>query len=113
LQALGLTAALLGGCSEAELPQRNLQADDCLREVKLEQLDAALSRCDKVVAQYPNDPAPRNERSLLLALKGDDAAACRDIEAAHRLAQRPGKGKLDPMLVSELSMRHRSCQASR
>jgi len=111
LQTLCLTAALLSGCSEAELPQRSLQADDCLREVQLEQLDAALSRCDRVVAQYPNDPAPRNERSLLLALKGDDAAACREIEAAHKLAQQQGTGKLDPMLVSELSMRRRSCQS--
>ncbi|MEB3173338.1 MAG: hypothetical protein VKL97_05680 [Cyanobacteriota bacterium] len=113
--SLGLGCALLSGCSEAELPQRSLNRDDCLREVQLEQLDAAIKRCNQVVAQFPQDPGPRNERSLLLALMGDDAAACREIEAAHKLAQQASKANkpsLDPLLSSELATRRQSCQSS-
>ena len=110
LPTLGLSTLLLSSCNEADLPQRSLQPDDCLREVRIAELQQAISRCNKVVAQYPNDPAPRNERSLLLALAGDDAAACREIDAAHRLSQRAPKNSLDPLLVSELAIRRRSCQ---
>lgn len=113
LKVLSLGVLLLGGCAEADLPQRSVQRDDCLREVRLDQLQQALHRCDQVVAQYPQDPAPRNERSLLLALAGNDQAACREIEAAHRLAAKPSAGRLDPLLVSELEMRRRSCQSER
>ncbi|MEB3275529.1 MAG: hypothetical protein VKM92_01070 [Cyanobacteriota bacterium] len=105
-----VSALLISGCSEAELPQRTLQADDCLREVRLDQLPQAISRCDKVVAQYPGDPGPRNERSLLLALDGQDDAACREIAAAHALIAKARPGRLDPMLVSELKVRQRSCR---
>lgn len=112
LKLLSLAAVLLSGCSEAELPQRSLQPDDCLREVQLDQLQQAIARCDRVVAQFPQDPGPRNERSLLLALAGNDQAACREIEAAHRLAQQARPNSLDPLLVSELAMRRRSCRDS-
>lgn len=105
-----VSALLINGCSEAELPQRTLQIDDCLREVRLDQLQQAISRCDKVVAQFPSDPAPRNERSLLLALAGQDEAACREIAAANALVAKAKPGRLDPMLVSELKMRQRSCR---
>ncbi|MEB3235648.1 MAG: hypothetical protein VKM98_09495 [Cyanobacteriota bacterium] len=113
LNTVALGALLLGGCSEAELPQRSLQRDDCLREVRLDQLPQALGRCDKVVAAFPSDPGPRNERSLLLALSGDDPAACRDIAAAQQLARQAKPGSLDPLLVSELAVRQRSCQRQR
>ena len=109
LNGLGLCVLLLSGCSEAELPQRSLQPDDCLRNVRLDQLPQAIQRCDQVVARFPQDPQPRNERSLLLALSGNDAAACREIDAAHRLAQTAKPATLDPMLRSELEMRRRSC----
>jgi len=112
LLAICFSALLLGGCSEAELPERSLQADDCLREVRLDQLQQAINRCNKVVAQFPSDPAPRNERSLLLALAGDDPAACREIEAATALAAKSKPASLDPMLLSELRVRQRSCQAA-
>ena len=107
------TSALLAGCSEADLPERSLQRDDCLRDVRLEQLQQALTRCNAVVAQYPQDPGPRNERSLLLALAGDDAGACREIESARALAQRAKAGSIDPLLRSELEMRWRSCRSDR
>lgn len=105
-----VSALLISGCSEAELPQRTLRADDCLRQVRLDQLSQAISRCDKVVAQFPSDPAPRNERSLLLALAGQDEAACREITAAHALIAKARPERVDPMLVSELKVRQHSCR---
>ena len=108
-----MTGLLLQACSEAELPQRSVQPDDCLRDVQLDQLQQALKRCDQVVARYPRDPAPRNERSLLLSLNGQDQAACREIEAAHALARQARAGSVDPLLASELRMRRQSCRTNR
>ncbi|MBM5799701.1 MAG: hypothetical protein FJ077_02420 [Cyanobacteria bacterium K_DeepCast_35m_m2_023] len=111
LAALGLTlTAALVGCSEADLPQRTMRRDDCLRDVSLQALPQALRRCDQVVARFANDPGPRNERSVLLALAGDDKAACRDIEAAMTLVRQAPAKRLDPLLVSELKTRHQSCR---
>ena len=107
---LAITGLVLVGCSEADLPQRSLQRDDCLRQVSLQDLPQAIRRCDQVVARFPQDPGPRNERSVLLALAGDDQAACREIEAASRLAQQARAGKVDPMLLSELKTRRESCR---
>jgi hypothetical protein len=50
---------------------------------------------------------------VLLALAGDDAAACRDIETAQRLVARAARGSLDKLLVSEVAMRQRSCLSQR
>jgi len=108
-----MTGVLLQACSEADLPQRSLQPDDCLRDVQLDQLQQALERCERVVARYPHDPAPRNERALLLSLNGQDEAACREIEVAHALARQAKPGSVDPLLASELNMRRQSCLASR
>ena len=110
LIAAGSAALLLGGCSDAELPERTVRRDDCLRDVHLDQLPQAMSRCNAVVARYPQDPLPRSERAVLLALAGDDNAACRDIEAAHVLVARARPGSLDPLLVSELTVRRNSCR---
>lgn len=109
LLAVVTGALVLQACSEADLPQRSLQPDDCLRDLNLEQLPQALARCDQVVARFPQDPAPRNERALLLSLGGQDQAACREIETAHGLALKAKPGSLDPLMVSELKMRRRSC----
>ena len=103
--------ALLSSCSDAALPARSLQRDDCLRSVRLQQLQQAIARCNQVVARFSQDPQPRSERSLLLALAGDDQAACRDIEAAHQLAKRAKPGSLDPLLAAEIDSRRRSCRS--
>ncbi len=113
LLAAALPLLLLSSCGEADLPQRSLQPDDCLRDIRLDQLPQAIARCNQVVAAFPADPAPRNERSVLLALAGDDAAACRDIETAQRLVARAARGSLDKLLVSEVAMRQRSCLSQR
>jgi hypothetical protein len=106
-------ALLLQACGESDLPQRSLQADDCLREVNLQQLPQAIRRCDQVVARFPRDPAPRNERALLLSLNGQDQAACRESAAALALARQASPGSVDPLLASELRMRHQGCLTSR
>lgn len=77
--------------------------------VKLEELPSALERCNKVVAAFPKDPGPLNERFLLHTLAGDTAAACRDIVLATALAAKVPKGKLDPILRQDLEVRQSSC----
>jgi hypothetical protein len=107
------TALLLSSCGDGALPERTLRRDDCLRDVDLAALPEAMRQCNQVVARYPQDPLPRNERSLLLALSGDDQGACRDIAVAHGLVQRAKAGSLDPLLVSEINVRRSSCQEKR
>lgn len=107
LLALGLTA-----CAEEPLPQRRISHDDCLAEVKLDQLKQAIARCDKVVAAYPRDPLPLNERFLLHTLADDDKAACRDIVQADALARRMPAATLDPVLRSDLQRRLADCRTS-
>jgi hypothetical protein len=108
-----ISTLLFQACGESDLPQRSLQADDCLRDVNVQQLPQAIKRCDQVVARFPRDPAPRNERALLLSLNGQDQAACRESAAALTLARQARAGSVDPLLTSELTMRHQSCLSSR
>jgi hypothetical protein len=100
---------MLTACAEEPLPQRRISRDDCLSEVKLDQLREAIARCDKVVAAYPQDPLPLNERYLLHTLAEDDRAACRDIVQAAALARRLPPERLDPMLRSDLKRRLADC----
>lgn len=108
LLALG-ALLLLAGCAEEPLPQRSLSVDDCLTNVKLDQLDQAIRRCDKVVAAFPKQPQPRNERFLLYWLKGDEQAACSDIRQADALARRLPPAKVDRLLRRDLELRLASC----
>jgi hypothetical protein len=107
--ALG-ALCLLAGCAEEPLPQRRLSVDDCLTNVQLDHLNEALERCDRVVASYPKEPQPLNERFLLHWLKGDEAAACRDIHKAAELARRLSPAKLDRLLRRDLELRVASCR---
>ncbi len=100
---------MVGGCAEEPLPQRPITREDCLEAVKLEEIPAALDRCNRVVAAFPKDPGPLNERFLLHTLAGNTAAACRDIAQATALAARLPKAKLDPLLMEDLNVRQASC----
>lgn len=104
-----LLIVLLGGCAEEPLPQRPITREDCLRTVKLEDLPGALRQCDRVVAAFPKDPGPLNERFLLHTLAGNTTAACRDIARATVLAAAVPKDKLDPILRQDLEVRQQSC----
>lgn len=104
-----LLIVLLGGCAEEPLPQRPITREDCLRIVTLEDLPGALRQCDRVVAAFPKDPGPLNERFLLHTLAGNTTAACRDIARATVLATAVPKGKLDPILRQDLEVRRSSC----
>jgi hypothetical protein len=105
-----LLAVCLASCAEEPLPQRRLSHDDCLREVRMEAIEEALRRCDKVVAAFPRDPQPLNERFLLHSLRGDVAKACRDIAAASKLAATLPANQLDPLLRQDLRLRTASCR---
>lgn len=103
-------AATAPGCSEAPLPEQRLRVDDCLQDVNPDRLQEAIRRCDRVVAAFPRDPQPLNERFLLHSLRGDVDKACRDIAAATRLAARLPADRLDPLLRNELRLRAASCR---
>ncbi len=104
-----LAGLLLSACAEEPLPQRSLSVDDCLTKVELDQLDEAIRSCDKVVAAFPGQPQPLNERFLLHWLKGDEKAACRDIRQAEALARRLPPAQLDRQLRRDLELRLASC----
>jgi hypothetical protein len=107
-----LLASLVTGCSEEPLPQRSISHDDCLSDLRMDKLKQALERCDKVVAAYPNDPLPLNERYLLHTLAEDDRAACRDIARAGQLAKRTPAPRLDAGLGRDLEHRQADCRAA-
>lgn len=106
---------LLGGCAAPPPPPEQAKGparDDCLREVRLDGLQSALERCNAVVAAYPRDPQPRNERALLQALAGNRAAACRDSNAAEvLLRQAAPERRGDPQLVEEIRIRAAGCRS--
>ena len=105
-----LLIVLLGGCAEEPLPQRPITREDCLRTVKLEDLPGALRQCDRVVAAFPKDPLPLNERFLLHTLAENDRAACNDIQRAAELARQAPPGRLDAVLRRELTLRQADCR---
>jgi hypothetical protein len=109
LLALGLSCV---GCAEQPLPDQGVRRDDCLREVTLADLQERIKRCDQVVATYPKDPAPLNDRYLLHSLAGHDQAACADLLRAVRLAQSVPRAQLDPQLRSDLEVRQQLCSAA-
>jgi len=110
--ALGAMGFLVAGCSEEPLPEAPIRSDDCLRDIKLDQLGEQLKRCDRVVAAFPTNPAPLNDRYLLRSLSGPDQerAACADIRRATALAGQAKPGSLDTQLRTDLNLRLALCQ---
>lgn len=103
-------AALLVACAEQPLPQRRLSSDDCLKVVRMDRLKEAIALCDRVVAAFPRDPLPLNERFLLHSLSGDNPAACKDIAKASKLASALPPAQVDPLLRTDLELRRASCR---
>jgi hypothetical protein len=97
------------GCAEAPLPRQAIRRDDCLRELKLANLSERLQACHAVVAAFPKDPAPLNDRYLLHSLTGDDRAACADLRRAIELAAAIPADALDGQLRSDLRVRAQLC----
>ena len=64
---------------------------------------------DAVVAAFPKDPFPLNERFLLHTLNQDPKAACRDIVRANALAKAPVAPATDAILRQDLKLRLASC----
>ncbi len=101
---------LVSGCAEEPLPERKLSRDDCLQDLRMDALDEALKRCERVVAAFPKDPVPLNERFLIHTLRGDTNKACQDIASASKLAAAIPAAKLDPLLRNDLRVRSQSCR---
>ncbi len=76
----------------------------------MDALEEALRRCDSVVAAFPKDPAPLNERFLIHSLRGEPQKACRDVAAATKLAATMAADQLDPLLRNDLRLRSESCR---
>ena len=110
MAALAGLLLLAGCCAEAPLPQRQVRSDDCLQTVQLDQLAEQIRRCDAVVATFPTNPAPLNDRYLLHSLAGNEAAACADINRAAVLASAMPPTSLDPQLRTDLNLRQQLCQ---
>lgn len=106
---LTVVAMLGAGCAEAPLPEQSIRRDDCLRELSLANLSERLQACHAVVAAFPGDPAPLNDRYLLHSLAGDDRAACADLRQALALAASTPAGALDAQLRSDLKVRAQLC----
>lgn len=105
-----LLAGLLSACAEQALPERRTSADDCLQDLKMDRLKEALQRCDRVVAAFPQDPRPLNDRYLIHTLAGDDRSACRDIARAVMLSRALPPARLDSMLRQDLKVRSEACR---
>jgi hypothetical protein len=101
---------LAGGCAEEPLPQRQVRSDDCLQTVQLDQLTEQIRRCDAVVAAFPTNPGPLNDRYLLHSLAGNEAAACADINRAAALARSKSPASLGPQLRTDLNLRQQLCR---
>jgi len=110
--ALMTMGFLIAGCREEPLPEAPMRSDDCLRDIKLDQLGEQLKRCDRVVAAFPTNPVPLNDRYLLRSLSGPDQerAACADVRRATALARQAKPGSLDPQLRTDLTLRLALCQ---
>lgn len=111
LSTLALAGWVLLSCGVPPVEVGNAPANnDCLREVTLEELPAALRRCDASVQAFPTDPRPLSERSVLHSLGGDQAAACRDIKQAAQLLRQQGNRADDAQLAIDIRIRLEGCQ---
>ncbi|MFM7642636.1 MAG: hypothetical protein ACKO45_13960 [Cyanobium sp.] len=110
LPLLFLATAGLSGCAEEPLPRPKLSREDCLRGLEMKHLKAAIARCDAVVAAFPKDPFPLNERFLLHTLNQDSRSACKDIEQANALAKQSPSLVADELLRQDLKLRLATCQ---
>ena len=83
--------------------------NECLDNLNLKRLDAALDHCNAVVLAYRGNPAPLVDRSLIFTLMNRPDEACRDVAEASNLLKQ-SKQKPDNMLVHELTVRQQSCK---
>ena len=88
-------------------------AKSCLEEFKADRLDRVLERCNAVVQDHPDHPAPLSERSLVHNLRGDSKKACVDVRAALTLLNRNDTFSTDPLLKKELEVRQAACKQVR
>jgi hypothetical protein len=113
---LAVTLAL-SGCSQepVSLETDRLSQDDCLQEVKVDELAQALKLCDQVVSSFPRDARPLSDRFVLHTLNGDLDKACQDIEKAAALlkanaADQAAASAGDPQLETDIRVRRESCR---
>lgn len=116
VSALVLSGVLVSslGCTRqssdsAPLESTDVAASECLENLNLKRLDAALERCNAVVKAHPSNPVPLVDRSLIFNLMNRPDQACDDVGKAARLISN-NQQKPDAMLLHELSVRQQSCK---
>ena len=104
------TASCRGQSSDtAPAEPADVGVTECLDNLNLQRLDAALDRCNAVVLAYRSNPAPLVDRSLIFNLMNRPDEACRDVSKAVNLLKQ-SKQKPDAMIVHELTVRQQSCK---
>ena len=104
------------GCGRPSNPasstkEAEIGASECLENLNLERLDAALDRCNAVVRAHSRNPSPLVDRSLIFNLMNRPDEACSDVAKAARLIKNVEfQPKPDPLLLHELSVRQQSCK---
>jgi len=89
--------------------EAEIGASECLENLNLKRLDAALDRCNAVVRAHSGNPAPLVDRSLIFNLMDRPDEACNDVAKAARLIKND-QPTPDPLLLHELSVRQESCK---
>jgi len=89
--------------------ETEIGASECLENLNLKRLDAALDRCNAVVRAHNGNPAPLVDRSLIFNLMDRPDEACNDVAKAARLIKND-QPTPDPLLLHELSVRQESCK---
>ena len=85
-----------------------LDINSCLEQVKINDLKKVLKLCNEVIDQFPNNPEPLINRSLIYTLKGEQDLACLDVKTAFIKLKESGD-KIDPLIKYQIQVRHDSC----
>ena len=99
--------------SKTASPSAEASVKSCLEGFKPDRLDQVLERCNAMVKDHPDHPAPLSERSLVHNLRGDSQQACVDVQAAITLLNRNDSSSTDPLLTKELAVRQAACKQAR
>ncbi len=105
---LSIFGCRMPATTKDQLNTISVSSQACLEELNLAFLEKALKDCNEVITQYPNNPEPLNDRSLIYTLMGDMNSACNDVNQALKLLDTK-VSEADPLVRHELIVRKDSC----
>ncbi len=83
--------------------------ESCLKSYKKNNLEHTLKICEKIIARFPNNPQPLNDRSLIYTLNNKPALACKDVNQAMLLLKN-SSSSIDPLIKYQIEIRHKNCK---